>query len=347
VQTVPINPFEFNRVGSLRTFLSAAPIAFRPIPAMRRLVAETWQRNRFDAVIASVEVMASYALTLPSGVSKILEEHNCLTRWMGERYMAQKGALRRARCWVSWKKAQRYESRLFPQFDLITMVSEQDRRISQSLLNGAGPPVAVVPNGVDCCHNRPGLAQSQPNRLVFNGALTYDANYDAMQFFLAEIHPRIRQGAPGVSLAITGSTVGADLGGLNLDDSVHLTGYVPDVRIPVAEATVCVVPIRQGGGTRLKILEAMALGTPVVATSKGAEGLEVIDGEHLLLADTPQAFADATLRLLGDPALRARLVASARRLVEARYDWTQIGGRFVALVEETVIRRRALSPSRS
>jgi glycosyltransferase involved in cell wall biosynthesis len=145
-----------------------------------------------------------------------------------------------------------------------------------------------------------------------------------------------------VSLAITGSTVGADLGGLNLDDSVHLTGYVPDVRIPVAEATVCVVPIRQGGGTRLKILEAMALGTPVVATSKGAEGLEVIDGEHLLLADTPQAFADATLRLLGDPALRARLVASARRLVEARYDWAQIGQRFVRLVEETVAGRREM-----
>jgi glycosyltransferase involved in cell wall biosynthesis len=108
----------------------------------------------------------------------------------------------------------------------------------------------------------------------------------------------------------------AAAGGLALDGSVHLTGYVADVRIPVAEAAVCVVPIRQGGGTRLKILEAIALGTPVVATAKGAEGLDVIDGEHLLLADTPQAFAAATLRLLGDPTLRARLASTARRLVE-------------------------------
>jgi glycosyltransferase involved in cell wall biosynthesis len=347
VQTVPINPFEFNRAGSLRTFLAAAPVAFRPIPAMRQLVRETWQWGRFDAVVASVEVMASYALALPSGVPKILEEHNCLTRWMGERYAAQRGALERARCWASWQKAKRYESRLFPQFDLITMVSEQDRQISQALLKGAGRQVAVVPNGVDCCHNRPGLAQPQPDRLVYNGALTYDANYDAMQFFLADIYPRIRQGATGVSLAITGSTRGVNLGGLNLDSSVHLTGYVADVRIPVAEATVCVAPIRQGGGTRLKILEAMALGTPVVATCKGAEGLEVTDGEHLLLADTPEAFADATLRLLGDPALRTRLALNARRLVEERYDWEQIGQRFVALVEETVSQSRGLSRSSS
>jgi sugar transferase (PEP-CTERM/EpsH1 system associated) len=347
VQTVPINPFEFNRAGSLRTFLAAAPVAFRPIPAMRQLVHEAWQRGRFDAVIASVEVMAPYALALPSGIPKVLEEHNCLTRWMGERYVAQKGVLQRMRCWVSWQKARRYESRLFPQFDLITMVSEQDRQIGQALLKGAGRQVAVVPNGVDCAHNRPDLAQPQPNRLVYNGALTYDANYDAMQFFLAEIYPRIRQGAPGVSLAITGATHGVNLGGLTLDDSVRLTGYVPDVRIPVAEAAVCVVPIRQGGGTRLKILEAMALGTPVVATFKGAEGLEVTDGEHLLLADTPQAFAAATLRLLGDPALRTRLALNARRLVEERYDWEQIGQRFVALVEETVSQSRGLSRSSS
>jgi glycosyltransferase involved in cell wall biosynthesis len=346
VQTVPVNPFEFNRAGSLRTFLSAAPVAFRPIAVMRRLVDEVWQRGAFDAVSASVEVTAAYALTLSSGVPKILEEHNCQTRWMGERYAAQKGMLRRARCWVSWRKSQRYEARLFPQFDLVTMVSEQDRRISQSLLKGQNGRVAVVPNGVDCQHNRPGLAQPQPDRLVYNGSLTYDANYDAMRFFLADIYPRIRQAAPAVSLAITGATQGVDQGGLNLDNSVHLTGYVADVRIPVAEATVCVVPLRQGGGTRLKILEAMALGTPVVATAKGAEGLEVVDGEHLLLADTPEAFAAATLRLLGDPALRARLSVSARRLVEARYDWSAIGRRFVALVEETVARRQTLPPSR-
>jgi len=108
--------------------------------------------------------------------------------------------------------------------------------------------------------------------------------------------------------------------------------------MPVAEAAACVVPIRQGGGTRLKILEAMALGTPVVSTTKGAEGLSVTDGEHLLLADDPASFAACTLRLFRDDGLRSRLARNARRLVEERYDWAQIGQRFVHLVEETVSR---------
>ena len=111
-----------------------------------------------------------------------------------------------------------------------------------------------------------------------------------------------------------------------------------DVRIPVAEAAVCVVPIRQGGGTRLKILEAMALGTPVVATSKGAEGLDVSPGHDILIADEPAKFADQVIHLLRDAAQRKQLAINARHLVEQRYDWTEIGRRFVDLVEEAVER---------
>ena len=129
-----------------------------------------------------------------------------------------------------------------------------------------------------------------------------------------------------------------------LDDTVCLTGFVDAVRLPVTAAAVCVAPIRQGGGTRLKILEAMALGTPGVATSKGAEGLDVTNGEHLLLADDAATFAARTVALLQNAALRAQLAANARRLVKQRYDWDAIGRRFVALVEETVQTRRTLSP---
>jgi glycosyltransferase involved in cell wall biosynthesis len=111
---------------------------------------------------------------------------------------------------------------------------------------------------------------------------------------------------------------------------------VDDVRLPVAEAAVCVVPIRQGGGTRLKILEAMALGTPVVATAKAAEGLSAQNGVHLLLADDPEAFAKHAIALLSNPELREHLIVNARRLVERCYDWDQIGRRFVDLVEVTV-----------
>lgn len=336
VEIVTIDPFAANRAGTLRTFLSLSPVAARPLPAMSQAAARWFQEHPFDAVIASTEMMAAYALQAPPDTAKVLEEHNSLTRWMQERYDEQSSVAQRLRCWTSWQKTRRYEARLFNRFDLITMVSKQDQAVCRVSLPGYSGRVEVVPNGVDCAHNRPALAQPRPRTLVFNGSLTYSANYDAMQWFLAQIYLRIKAQVPDVSLAITGSTQGVDLAGLAIDDSVRLTGFVEDVRIPVAEAAAAIAPIRQGGGTRLKILEAMALGTPVVATTKGAEGLDGVDGRHLLLADDPQRFADAVLRLLAEDALAARLRCNARELVEQRYDWEAIGQRFTTLVEETV-----------
>jgi glycosyltransferase involved in cell wall biosynthesis len=346
IQVVPIDPYLANQAGALRTFLSPRPVASRPIPAMSQLAARALRSHSFDAVITSTGMMVDYALQAPPGAARILEEHNAMTRWAWESYLQAGSPLQRARRWLSWRKGRRYEARTYSRFDLITMVSQQDRQATQETIGAGGPRVEVVPNGVDCTHNRPGLAPPRPGRLVFNGSLTYSANYDAMRWFLSEVWPRIRAALPAATLVITGSTEGVDLTGLALDDSVTLTGFVEDVRQPVAEATVAVAPIRQGGGTRLKILEAMALGTPVVATAKGAEGHDAVDGEHLLLADDPAHFARQTLHLLGDDDLRGQLAANARRLVEQRYDWDAIGRRFVALVEETVQARHLLSRDR-
>ncbi|MCC7352760.1 MAG: glycosyltransferase [Anaerolineae bacterium] len=335
VQAIPINPFERRQMFPGSQFLSLSPIVSKPVPTMRQAVQDILARTTFDVVVASTEVTATYALLTPPTTAKVLEEHNSLTRWMWERYQEQASAVQRLRCWASWQKTRHYEARLFRRFVLCVMVSEQDRQASLQMLPGYGGPVEVIPNGVDCQHNTPGLAGPAPNTLVFNGSLTYQANYDAMRYFLAEVYPLIRQQSPAVSLTITGSTSRVNLAGLSLDGNAHLSGYVDDVRPLVAGASVCVVPIRQGSGTRLKILEAMALGTPVVATSKGAEGLDVTDGEHILLADEPATFAERTLQLLSDSALRWRLAVNARRLVEERYDWRQIGQRFADLVEET------------
>lgn len=334
IRTVSMNPFLVNRVGALRMFLSISPIVARPIPAMRRCVADLMQGSQYDAVIASTEVMIAYALRARPGTMKILEEHNAMSRWARERYDRASGIAQRARCWVSWRKSRWYEGRMYPRFDLVTMVSEVDRQSTLSSVGADRVVVAVVPNGVDCDHNHPGLAERKSNMLVYNGALAYSANYDAMQWFLAAVYPQIKKRVPDVSLAITGSTKGADLAGLMLDDSVRLTGYLDDVRLPVAAATVCVVPIREGGGTRLKILEAMALGTPVVATPKGAEGLNVVNGEHCLIASSPEAFAAQTVSLLRRADLRERFAASARSLVEREFSWEQIGRQFVGLIEE-------------
>lgn len=333
VEIVPHSPFHHGLAWKLRFFL-LQPAASWPVVEMTRRGQSLLDQTRFDAVIASTTVTSAYALQ-SNGCARILEEHNSLSHWAKDRFDSQTTFAARAQAWISWQKVRRYEARLYPRFDLCTAVSENDRLAMLDAFPGRRGPVETVPNGVDCDHNRPGLASPAPDSLVFSGALTYSANYDAMRFFLADILPLLRQKAPALRLTITGSYDGADLGGLLIDNSVRLSGYVEDVRPLVAGASVCIVPLRHGGGTRLKILEAMALGTPVVSTSKGAEGLEVRSGEHLLLADTPATFAEATLRLLRDEALRQHLRQNARRLVEDLYDWKAIGDRFCTLVENT------------
>ena len=206
IQIVPLDPFEVNRAGTLRTFLSPRPVASRPVPAMCQLVTGTLRSQPFAAVIASTGMMIDYALQAPPNTARILEEHNAMTRWAWERYQEAGRAVQRARCWLSWRKGHLYEARTHPQFDLITMVSEADHQATVDVTGTGQPRVAVVPNGVDCIHNQPGLMKARPNRLVYNGSLTYNANYDAMQWFLAQVYPRIRAQVPDVSLAITGST---------------------------------------------------------------------------------------------------------------------------------------------
>jgi glycosyltransferase involved in cell wall biosynthesis len=247
-------------------------------------------------------------------------------------------SVRGLRYWVSWQKTRCYEWRLIKRFDACTVVAPEELKFVRRTFHGTGARFHLSENGVDCTHNRPGLAPTVPGSLVYNGALTYSANYDAVKYFLADVYPLIRNQEAGVSLTVTGSTSGVKLQDLSLDESVCFSGHVVDVRPVVAGASVCVVPIRQGGGTRLKILEAMALGTPVVATSKGAEGLDVTPERDILIADEPSEFAVQVVRLLRHPALRRRLAANGRRLVEQRYEWAQIGERFVELIEDVASR---------
>jgi glycosyltransferase involved in cell wall biosynthesis len=215
---------------------------------------------------------------------------------------------------------------------MVVRVSSEVERQHISGIVPDGPPLAVVPNGVDLNRYQGDFGPVEPDTLVFPGALTYEANCEAIRFFLREIFPPIRQARPQATLYITGRTDGVDLSRLPLGEGVVLTGYLPDVRPRVARSAVCIAPLTLGGGTRIKILEAMALGTPVVATSKGAEGLEVTPGRDLLIADDPAGFAEAVVRVLASAELRASLSAAGRRVAE-RYDWRAIGGQLNAFLD--------------
>jgi polysaccharide biosynthesis protein PslH len=151
-----------------------------------------------------------------------------------------------------------------------------------------------------------------------------------MVWFLHEVYPHIQAKIPDIHLIITGNHANRSLPSAS---NVTLTGYVDDIRPLIARSWISVVPLHTGGGTRLKILEAMSLRTPVVTTPKGAEGLDVQAGQHLLIADTPEAFAQAVVRLLQDPALRRQLASDAYQLVREKYDWMVIMPHFLELVE--------------
>jgi glycosyltransferase involved in cell wall biosynthesis len=336
VTPVRVDPFRYVNALPLLKYASPIPLMCWPSPEMRRTIAKIAREKHFDAVVACQPPAGRYALGLPQ-IPRVFEIDTALSFQMKERYHHEQRQVARWRAWFSWQKAERYERALARQYQVLTVSGPMELEY----LSAFAPCTELIPNGVDCNRNRPGLATVKPNTLIYAGALTYSANYDAMQYFLAEIYPLIKRHVPDVTLTITGSTRGVDRTGLQLDDSVRLPGNVDDVRPLIAANAVCVVPIRQGSGTRLKILEAMALGVPVVSTGKGAEGLDVQHGEHLLLADDPQTFAQHILALLRDPALGQRLSARARYLVEQHYDWSFIGQRFLRLVEDVANRHTA------
>ncbi len=338
VRTVPWRPYQPTRWKALLGLFSPRPrfLVDTDSPAMRRLLQEELARQDYDVIIGSQIGAAAYVGQV-RGRAKVFEEVE--VGGYPSRLQASQG-LRRLRHALTWAKHRRYLRRLIARFDACTVVSEVEKRWLVEI--GINPDhIALVPNGVDLGWYSEVEPIPQPDTLIFNGALTYFANYQAMAYFLEQIYPLIRAGHPQVRLAITGRTEGVALAGLRADESVTFTGYVPDIRPLVAGSSVCIVPLLEGGGTRLKILEAMALGTPVVATSKGAEGLGATPGEHILIADDPAEFARHTLALLRDAQWRARLAAQARAFVQARYDWEPIGRQFTALVEQVAGRKQA------
>lgn len=231
---------------------------------------------------------------------------------------------------LSWEKHARFTRRLVERYACCTVVSEVEAALLSSVA-GDYERVRVIPNGIDLDGCRQFDILRERNLMVFSGSLTYWPNCEAMKWFLAEVYPLIKAKVPNGRLIITGGGVDRSL---PLMEDVIRTGLLPDVRPVVASAAVSMAPILSGGGTRLKILEAMALRTPVVATSKAAEGLRVRDGEHLLIADTASEFAESVVRVLTQPQVGQRLAESAFELVRLEYDWKVLGPRVLELVRE-------------
>lgn len=278
------------------------------------------------------------------GIPMVLEEHNCEYAVIRRSAGRISGKLRKLRYDLAWMKFARWEGRMCRQFDAVAMVSKEDRRMILEVAPTL-PDVRVIPNGVDAGHYDPTSWCPQGSTLLYNGALTYSANFDAVQYYADSIYPVLRDRLPDAKLLITGRADGVDVTGIADCPGIELIGYVNDIRDVLRKTAACVVPLREGGGSRLKILEAMAAGVPVVSTSMGAEGISASPGEHLLIANTPRDLSDAIVRLLSDRSLADSLRSSARKLVEQYYGWDSIGAQFTDMLEEVVASRRKTSVS--
>jgi len=229
---------------------------------------------------------------------------------------------------IQWQRLRGYERRACLTADRVVAVSEADAHALRALLPDLDP--VVVPNGVDVdfysapippLSGRPG---PEPCDLVLTGKMDFRPNVDAALWFAYQVLPLIRREAPNVRFWIVGQNPHSRLEPLSADPAVELTGWVEDVRPYIAAAAAYVVPLRIGGGTRLKVLEAMAMGKAIVSTTLGCEGFEVLGGQELLIADDPAGFAAAVLQLIRQPELRERLGGAARRFAGSRYDWRMI-----------------------
>jgi glycosyltransferase involved in cell wall biosynthesis len=299
----------------------------------------------FDAAVIEQVQAAEYIRPLRrAGIPVLLVCHNVERRvWEGlKRYPPTLKKKLRAQLEVS--KLRRYEPRVVRAATARVAVSEEDRSELERI---ARVPVGLSPNGVDtdffAFQPRTARSQDAPWRLVMTGSMSYLPNVDAAQFFLDAVLPLLRARQRAVEVSFVGSNPTTEL--LASDDpanGVRFTGFVEDVRPYVAGADIFIAPLRHGSGTRLKLLEAMAQGVPVVTTTAGCEGLDVRHQEHLWIADTPEAFAAGVATLMGDPERGAAMTANARILVERAYSWEPIAA---ALEAELV--RIAHTPTQS
>lgn len=316
----------------LRSWFSSLPVDLWKcqVPAMRAEVKRLMETGEIDVCIADF-LVATPNVPLRTGVPVVFFAHNVEHMIWKRLHDTSSRSWQRALLDIEWRKMRRSEATVCRQADLTVAVSPQDRALLASLAPDA--EIRSVATGVDVNYYTPVDQPEKADHLVFLGSMDWHPNEDAVLHFIDAILPRIRSQRPRAVLTVVGRNPSERLRRAAARAGVRVTGTVDDVRPFVADAAVLVVPLRVGGGTRLKIFEALAMGKAVVSTRIGAEGLPIINGVHYLCADEPGPFSDAVVELLEDAPRRRRLGQAGRHLVENAYAWTRVAKEFEGWIE--------------
>jgi len=338
VHAIPWDHWRPGRMArAAQALFSSDPYAVRWLRsgAVQRRLRAWLQERSFDLVHVDTLGLAPY-LDGMSRASVVLTHHDIESHLAARLADRDEHRLRRWYRRLDAVKLARLERRVCRSVAVNVAVSALD---AERLAEVAGPVrTAVVENGVDVEFFRPAerTRQGEADGLVFAGSLETYPNRDAVTYLLQDIWPRLLAERPERRLTLVGRSPAPDAVAAARDPRVRVTGRVDDVRRYIAAAGIYVCPIRVGGGTRLKVLDALAMGKPMVATATAVEGLELVAGEHYLRAETPEEFVAHIRRLEGDASLRCRLGAAGRELVERRYSWDVIGRRLEAAYQTAV-----------
>lgn len=330
VETLPELDSESNGRGkrllqarSIFSQMSYEKLVVKRRPDFQNRLRRVLDAGNYDVVQIEFAQMGAYDFTHhgPKAPLLVLDEHNIEYDLQRRSAEADKSIARWAYNALNWRKLRKEERRSWSTCDGIVVTSPRDQAL---LINGRSQlKSAIVPNGVDVEAFKPSSVPPDPNRILFFGAINYFPNQDGLVHFLDNTFPLIVQKQPDTRLWIVGP--GARKPVVSRQRSnIEITGFVDDVNLYLDQASVVVVPLRIGGGTRLKIVEAMAKGKAVVSTSIGAEGLDIVDGTHAIIADTPEEFAAAVADLLAHPERAREIGVAARKLAEERYSWTAV-----------------------
>ncbi|MFN7806417.1 MAG: glycosyltransferase [Planctomycetaceae bacterium] len=302
-------------------------------PALRARARQLLDEARYDLVVCDFVQMARNAIGIWDGPS-VLFEHNVEAEIFERHSRTDEGWIRRRFMGYQAAKMRRFEGWAGRQFTRVVAVSERDKEQYERRYGWTN--VDVIDTAVDIDYYRPNDCAKQAGTVLFVGSLDWLPNVDGLRWFVAEVWPLVRRDQPEARLRLVGRNPTSEIQSLAEHPGVELVGPVPDTRPWLAESEVSIVPLRIGGGTRLKVFEAMAMGLPVDSTPLGAEGLQVQSGEHLLLAEGAEKVAEAVVRLLRSEELRMALGRAARNLVVTRFSSESVARQFEAVCQRAV-----------